>query len=243
MTEYQPRLYREHVTAKGLVSFQVTVRETDLHISAGRDLSEEVRDAVLRYRDDLEGFIEGHPVFATTYVPYEVPESAPEVVQAMARAAEIAGVGPMAAVAGAIAEFVGRELLTQSPEVIVENGGDIFMKLTKPRRAAVFAGSSPLSNKMALTIEPDRTPLGMCTSSGTVGHSVSLGKADAVVVCSPDTALADAAATAVGNHVHAADDIESALERGMAIDGVTGVVIVAGDKLGARGDLELGPLG
>ncbi len=128
------------------------------------------------------------------------------IVKTMAEAAEKAGVGPMAAVAGAIAEYVGRELLPFSREVIVENGGDIFLKTQKTRSIGIYAGeSSPFTGKLALRIEPKDTPLGICTSAGTVGHSLSFGKCDAAILVSPSASLADAAATAVGNLIQSAD--------------------------------------
>ena len=88
-------------------------------------------------------------------------------------------------------------------------------------------------------MEPGQTPLGICTSSGKVGPSLSLGLADAAVVLAPSAALADAAATAVGNRVRSADDMEAALELGQSIRGVTGIVIITGDRMGARGDVKL----
>lgn len=239
---YQPRFYRNRVAAKGLVSFGVIVDETDLQISASRSLVREARESVVRHRRGLEDFIAGHPPFATSFVPVDVPESAPPVVREMAEAARIAGVGPMAAVAGTIAEFVGRDLLARSEEVIVENGGDIFMKTLRERRMGIYAGDSPLSEKVALVIRPDTEPIGVCTSSGTVGHSTSLGSADAVVVVSARTALADAAATAIGNRVHAPRDIDPALAFAKTIPGLAGVVLVVRDKLGAWGEIELAEL-
>jgi ApbE superfamily uncharacterized protein (UPF0280 family) len=145
----------------------------------------------------------------------------------------------MAAVAGAIAEAVGKDLLAHTPEVIVENGGDIFMKILRPRLVGVFAGESPFTGKIALEINPEETPLGVCTSSGTVGHSLSLGAADAVIVLSRSTALADAAATAIGNRVGDADDIDVAIEQAQAIDGLAGVVVIKGDKMGMWGSVKL----
>ena len=114
----------------------------------------------------------------------------------MIEAGQKAGVGPMAAVAGAIAECVGRELLAFSPEIIIENGGDIYLKCLKKRVVGIFAGKSPLTGKIGLEIDAKDTPLGVCTSSGTVSHSLSFGKADAAVAIAPSATLADAAATA-----------------------------------------------
>ena len=145
----------------------------------------------------------------------------------------------MAAVAGAMAELVGKKLLDFSPEVIVENGGDIFMKISKRRRIGIFAGNSPFTDKLALEIDPGETPLGICTSSGTVGPSLSLGSTDATIVTSRSAALADAAATAVGNLVKMADDVQGALDYGKGIKGVRGIVIIVGDKMGAWGEIKL----
>jgi ApbE superfamily uncharacterized protein (UPF0280 family) len=157
----------------------------------------------------------------------------------MIEAGRRAGVGPMAAVAGAIAEYVGRDLLGYSNEVIVENGGDIFLAMTDPATIAILAGSSPLSNRLGLRADFPQGSVGICTSSGTVGHSLSLGAADAVVVLSESTALADAVATALGNKVGDGADIEAALAAGKAIEGVLGLVVIVGARLGVWGQVEL----
>jgi hypothetical protein len=148
----------------------------------------------------------------------------------------------MAAVAGAIAERVGRELMKLSPEVIVENGGDIFMKTLTNRLVGVYAGSSPFTGKIALEVEPEETPLGICTSSGTVGHSLSYGSADAVIVISPSAALADAAATAIGNLIQESGDIPMGIEFAQDIAGLKGVLIIKGDKLGIWGEVKISSL-
>ncbi len=145
----------------------------------------------------------------------------------------------MAAVAGAIAERVGRGLMPESTEVVVENGGDLFMSITRPRRVAVFAGESPLSMKLALEIAPGETPLGIATSSATVGPSVNFGKADAAVVLAPNAALADAAATALGNRVRSRGDLEPALAWVLGIEGVRGALVVLGDQFAAQGGIDL----
>jgi ApbE superfamily uncharacterized protein (UPF0280 family) len=145
----------------------------------------------------------------------------------------------MAAVAGAMAEFVGRELLPDSPEVIVENGGDIFLRSLREFKAGIFAGSSPLSLRIGLRVPPADQGLGVCTSSGTVGPSLSFGRADAVCVVAPSASLADAAATAVGNRVKSAQDLSTGLETAQAIAGLTGVVIIIGEKMGVWGKVEL----
>ena len=161
------------------------------------------------------------------------------IVKEMADAARIAGVGPMAAVAGAVAESVGKVLLKYSDEVIVENGGDIFIKSSKVRRIGIYAGDSPFTGKIAIEIQPEETPLGICTSSKTVGPSLSLGTADAAIVMAPSTALADAVATAIGNSVKSAEDINQVIEDSVKYKGVTGVIVIKGDKIGIKGNVKL----
>ncbi len=236
---YEPRFYRERMSPEGLVRFRVVRAETDLLVSACRDLSRETERLVDECRDELEAFIAKQPLFAETFVPYEVPVSAPAIVREMADAARAAGVGPMAAVAGAVADFVGRGLAERCDDVIVENGGDVFVKTTVPRRAAVYAGDSPLSGRVGILVDPAMTPAGLCTSSASVGPSVSLGKADAAVVLARTAALADAVASAVGNAVKGPRDVEAALEVGRGIEGVYGVLVVIGETLGVKGEIEL----
>jgi ApbE superfamily uncharacterized protein (UPF0280 family) len=234
-----PRTYRHWIKDGDLVSFHAAVGETDLYVRAQRGLKQEALAAILEYRTSLEQYIEHHPHFLTTLEPLPVAEDAPQVVQQMAEAAQKAGVGPMAAVAGAIAEGVGRELMRFSSEVIVENGGDIFLNIRRRRTVGVYAGDSPFTGEIALEIEPEETPLGICTSSGTVGPSLSFGRADAVIVLSTSAALADAAATAVGNLVEEAGDIPTGIAFAQGIAGLSGVVIIKGDKMGSWGQIKL----
>jgi hypothetical protein len=235
----EPRTYRRLVRTGRLCAFQVTVKETDLHVQAGSDLTGLTRELVIEERGYLEAYIRTHPEFAATLAPWSADGIVPEVVARMTAAGAAAGVGPMAAVAGAIAERVGQGLLAHSEEVVVENGGDIFMKTTAPATAAIYAGNSPLSLKVGLKIDCGGRPRSVCTSSGTVGHSLSFGKADAVCIVSRSCALADAAATAVGNRVRSARDIPPAIEFARTIRGVEGVVVIVGAQLGAWGDIEL----
>ncbi len=240
---YEPRFYRHWMKDDDLVSFELTVKQTDLYIRARRNLKDKALDSVLKHRGSLESYIGCHPIFLTTLQPYQAEAGAPAIVKEMARASQLTGVGPMAAVAGVIAEAIGRDLLAFSPDVIVENGGDIFLKISKKKLVGVYAGHSSFTKKIALEIMPQETPLGICTSSGTVGHSLSLGAADAVIVLSPSTAVADAAATALCNVVKAADDIPQAIEKAQSIEGLRGLVVIAGDKMGVWGKVKIVPLG
>ncbi len=236
---YEPRFYRLWSTDKDLVSFNVTVKETDLYIRASRDLQSETLKVVTRERIALEDYIQRHPGFSVAMTPYPVEDDAPGIVSEMAEAAEKVGVGPMAAVAGAIAERVGRALLEFSPEAIVENGGDIFLKSQKKRTVGIYAGQSHFADRLALEIKPSETPLGICTSSGTVGHSLSLGKADAIITLAPCTALADAAATAIGNLIKEETDIPQGIDFAREIDGLSGVVIIKNEKMALWGQVKI----
>lgn len=236
---YEPRHYRLWTKDKDLVSFSVVVKETDLFIQARSNLTKKALEVVSKQRALLEGYIARHPRFATTLEPFPVGDDAPHIVKEMSEAAEKVGVGPMAAVAGALAEFVGKELLEFSPEVIVENGGDIFLKNLNSKLVGIYTGKPPYSGEIALRIEPGETPKGVCTSSGTVGHSLSFGKADATIVISPSTPLADAAATAIGNLVVEGEDIDRGIEFARGIEGLSGVAIIKGDRMALWGQIEI----
>jgi ApbE superfamily uncharacterized protein (UPF0280 family) len=237
--QYLERTYRRHILKNNLQSYQVTVRETDLFISSDIELKQAALQSVHRHRAHLEAYIAVHPEFLSTLSPLKHDDLAPDIVREMLKAARLAGVGPMAAVAGAIAQHVGQDLLRLTPNVIVENGGDIFLKCNEEVKIGIFAGESPLSHKLAIRIRPDETPTGVCTSSATVGPSLSFGKADAVCVKSASAALADAAATAIGNRVKTIKDIKKALAFGAQIKEALGIVIIIGEKMGAWGNVEL----
>ncbi len=237
---YKERSYRRWVKNDGLVSFEVIEKETDLFISSQTDMADEARSAIRAYRKDIENYIEKYPDFHTSLDPVDVGDEASEIIKVMARSSKKAGVGPMAAIAGAIAEFVGRDLLRHSEDIIVENGGDIFLRTLKNRTMGIYAGEkSPFTGKLVLDIPPRERGMGICTSSGTVSHSLSFGNADAVLIISDDTALADAAATATGNIVKSEKDIEKGIALARSIEGVRGVLIVAAHRMGSWGDINL----
>lgn len=236
---YEERTYREWVKHSDLVAVRVIEEETDLLVSSDTDLSIPAAEAIFRYRKQLKDYIAKDREFLVSLKPVKVKEDAPEIAKEMAEAAGLAGVGPMAAVAGAIAERVGNDLLNVSKQIIIENGGDIFIKSLINRLMGIYAGKSTFTGKLALKIDADQTPLGVCTSSGTVGHSLSFGKADAVIILSGWTALADAVATAAGNLVKSAADVKNAVNFARSIEGVQGVVVIIDDKIGAWGKVEL----
>lgn len=237
--QYKERTYRNELLNNNLKSFNVTVRETDLFVSSDKKYADIVRNAVLKYRSFIESYIASHPEFLKTLSPFPDDPLAPGIVRDMIKSSKIADVGPMAAVAGAIAQFVGCELLKKTPNVIIENGGDIFLKTENDVQVGIFAGQSVLSGKVKIKIKKEEMPLGICTSSASVGHSISFGAADAVCIKSKSASLADAAATALGNKVKSEKDIEKVLNEGALMPGVLGIIIIMDDHLGAWGEMEL----
>jgi hypothetical protein len=233
------RFYRRWLQVGDRAAFRVTVKETDLHIQADKPLAKIARESVLQQRSYIESYGERHPEFLTTLQPWRHRGPNAPIVRAMIAASIAAGVGPMAAVAGAVAERVGRELCRHSREVVVENGGDIFVCTRKPLTMGVFAGHSPLSMQVGIRIGGDLKPVGVCTSSGTVGHSLSRGRADAVCVVAADCSRADAVATAVGNRVQGPADLQPALDFGRSIDLIDGLLVILGKRIGCWGRIEL----
>ena len=237
---YEVRFYRDWVKKTGLVTFEVTSRESDLLIRARRDLRHQAEELLARCREEIEAEIRRRPEFAEALSPLPMPPSAGPVVRDMIAASRQYEVGPMAAVAGEIAQVVGEGLLPGTDEVIVENGGDIYLKTELPVDLGLYAGKdSPFSGEIKLRVDPAGKGLGICTSSGTVGHSLSFGRSDAVAAVAESAALADAAATAIGNRLKSADDVERVLNAEKKRGLLQGLLIVAGKRIGAYGNIQL----
>ena len=185
-------------------------------------------------RQVLESYIARDPFFAATFDPYDPGCSGP-VITRMAGAARKAGVGPMAAVAGTIA-WAGVEAMQEAGAVfgVIDNGGDIALVADRPVRVGVHAGRAALSDRIAFVVPPQESVLGICTSSATVGPSVSFGMADAVTVFARDVALADAWATAVCNAIR--PDDRTVLDRVDPAE-VCGIFAIMGDSTVRRGRL------
>lgn len=247
---YEPRTYREQMAEKGFSSCTVSVGETDLwigipeHAYGGIGKDKLIRAAgheIRRLRAELNRVIESNREFLTSLVPIETEKTYPEIALVMANAARNAGTGPMAAVAGAMSETVGRRLLEYFSlgGIIVENGGDIWAAVDSDIRFPIFAGTSVLSGRLGLLVPRSMMPVGVCTSSGTVGHSLSLGKADAVTIICSDTAGADALATAYGNRIRTPDDIDAIIEELKERPEILGALIIKDDKAAACGSCEV----
>jgi ApbE superfamily uncharacterized protein (UPF0280 family) len=193
---------------------------------------------IIRQRQILGEYIDLHPDFRDSFEQIELRGDAPGVAQRMARAARLVGVGPMAAVAGAMAQRAAEAALEAgASEVIVDNGGDIYLRVVQPALIGLGTGTDELANRLGFSLGADDTPVAVCSSSGQMGHSTSLGKCNLATVVAKDAALADAAATQAANLVTKVEDVDSALERIAGIEGIDGVVIVKDDRVGLAGDL------
>ena len=197
-----------------------------------------VTEEIRRQRELLEAYLLVQPLFRTSFVPIGLLPGAPPIAERMAAAAAQVGVGPMAAVAGAIAQAaVEAGLAGGVKETIVENGGDLYVASDRPLQVGIFAGKNSPFNALAFALEPGMLPLSLCSSSSKMGHSVSLGRCDLATVAARDAALADAAATLAGNLVRSPDDLKPTLERIMEIPGISGVLVICGGEIGLSGEL------
>ena len=242
----EARTYRRQFSAERFRSFTVNYKDTDLwigvdHRSFHIDMETVAFEKVKDLRCQLEQYLLTDPEFGRTLVPCATRPDAPEIVKILANAGTKAGVGPMAAVAGAFSEEIGKTLLREFSvkELVVENGGDIFLKLEKPLILSVYAGNSVLSEKIGIEIPAGETPLGVCTSAGTVGPSLSFGIADAVMVAYKNTAVADAYATALANQVKTPDDVQTVAEASSRFPEILSVLAICRDKLGIRSNFEM----
>jgi hypothetical protein len=238
------RTYRSALSPRqGECRFQVTVEESDLLVAAASDLSVDIAAYLRLIRGQLKNYILLNPEFKTSLTPLPAGPDAPEIARRMLEAASSCQVGPMAAVAGTIAQMVADRFAPLSPDILVENGGDIYLHSTRERLVALLA--KPVQGaRLALRIAQCEFPLALCTSSATIGHSLSFGAADLVTVKARSGALADAAATTLGNLARSADHLPLVLKRAeeLAKAGVLGVFVQVGEAMGAWGEMELAVL-
>jgi len=246
MNLFEPRTYRSQFNTKRFKGFNVNYLETDLWIGIdpASFRSEMVVVAEFRIktlRDKLDNYILNEPFFKKSLKPFKPAETAPPEAIEMAKKAELAGIGPMSTVAGLFAREIGKEILQNFSvkELVIENGGDIYTVLKDELILSVFAGESILSERIGLVIPPGKENLGICTSAGTVGPSLSYGKADAVVVTCKDVVVADAFATALGNKVKSPNDIERVIKQADKYPEILSLLIICEDKIGIQGEFEM----
>lgn len=240
------RSYRKNLENGKFKSFTAKFKETDLWIGVDKGaFKHEMRAFALEQikylRKQIEDYAKKDTFFLESLTPYTTKEGKPQIIKKMFNAGEKAGVGPMASVAGAFAYEIGglMESEFKLKDIIVENGGDIYLNARESIIVSIFAGRSPLSEKIGIRVSPEYSPIGICTSSGTVGHSLSFGKADAVVIICKDPAIADAYATLFCNMVRREEDIENVLSEIKGVKEIMGALIVFGERVGIIGNFPL----
>jgi len=202
-----------------------------------------VSSAIRRLRTHLEEYLNKNPTFRESLNPLpELPQPAPECARRMHEASLHTGVGPMAAVAGTFAQMavaMAKEADGQKDdaEYIVENGGDIYAELLRPLIIGLWVGRESVFQNLALRIEPEESPIAVCSSSSRMGHSLSMGSCDLVTVISENGSLADACATAVCNRIKSDETLQPAVEWGIKIKGVRGILALRKDKMAAAGQI------
>ncbi|WP_028584883.1 UPF0280 family protein [Desulfogranum mediterraneum] len=210
-------------------------KDTNLRISS--DQFELITATIMAQRRELEAYIRQQPAFQSALSPIPLLEQAPAIARRMGRAAELTGLGPMASVAGTLAQLgVEAAMAAGCGEAIVENGGDIALFSREAITIGIYPGSV-LAGGLAFALRPEELPLAICSSSSTMGHSLSLGDCDLATVTAREAALADSVATLVANSISAAKDLESVLNRAGAIAGVQGILAVKSGKIGIWGSL------
>jgi hypothetical protein len=214
----------------------VTLGESDLFIKAENDLADVSLEILSRLRLEIESYVKIDKKFLVSLAPVVVPDWAPQIIKKMVEGSSKVDVGPMASIAGAISEALARALNAFSKEVIVENGGDIFIINKRKVGIAIYAGDSKLSMKLGVEVDPHPTGISVCTSSGKVGHSLSFGNADAVTVVAESGIFADAAATAICNTVKTKDNIDRALNFARQYQEILGLVIIIDEKIAVLGE-------
>lgn len=244
--EYKNRTYREHFKEGRWSSFILKHKEIDVWIGVDKKsyhplMPEFCENRIRNLRSSMEDYLRQDPHYLTALVPYDPKPSAPDILKQMAAAAHKTGIGPMSAVAGAVARHIIQKLKEEFhiTEGIIENGGDIYADIREDMDVSVFAGASPLSEKVGLHINAAQAPLGICTSSGTVGPSLSFGKADAVMIVCQDVLLADSYATKFANFVRTPADINRVLEEIGNVDEILSALVIKDDKMGVIGKFEM----
>ena len=198
-------------------------------------------DRIKDQREMLLGYIRNHAEFRYALRPVKVSHDAPIIVRRMAKSAAVADVGPMASVAGALADLAVESMLEHGARVaVLENGGEIAIRTEQPISVAILSSSLNLSGKVGFYITREDCPLGMATSSSKTGHAISFGEADSVTVVAGNASLADAAATAICNSVSGGnlkESIQMGLRRCREIPGVRGALIIRDGHVGLTGRL------
>jgi len=229
------RLYRIFYS-KDLFGFRIKEKESDIFILSKKNLKSRAEKILKKIRNKIENYIKRNDIFKDSFLPVKENENMPEIVKKLASVSNKTGIGPMAGIAGLISEELGMRLLEFTDEIIIENGGDIFLKILKPRIIGIYTEKEKFK-KLGIKIKPEMTPCGICSSSSKMGHSLSFGNADLVTVIAEDTTLADSLATIIANKINDVDDIEKTLKELEKFD-IRGAFVIKDNNIGVYGEID-----
>ncbi|MFV0376233.1 MAG: UPF0280 family protein [Mangrovibacterium sp.] len=245
---FEAKTYRNWVPAGRFRSFEIQSGDINLWVAVGVEVFQPememiAKDKLNEQLAGLDTYLAEDVFFRKSLKPHAVPVSAPALVQTMAKAGDLAAVGPMAARAAALCELVALELLNkfqvEGMELITECGGDLFLKLNEAITLPLLAGEADISGLMGIEILPEQTPLAVASGSGSKGKPISHGKADAVLVVAKQGAVAGAFAVGLGNLIKSPADVDKVLKRTEVIPEIEGAILILDDQIGLRGDFEL----
>ncbi|MDD5622665.1 MAG: UPF0280 family protein [Actinomycetota bacterium] len=232
-------VYRNRIKYKERYNWRITYKYSDLLVSCNKDVSLRLEKLIKEIYDLLESCIKRESDFEKSLVPLKIKEYYPPIVRRMCRKAAIFNVGPMATVAGAVCDYIASGLDSYCRRLIIENGGDIFIKSNRDINIGVYLKNKYFADKIYLKIKAGDTPCGICSSSGIFGHSLSLGKSDLVVVLAKSTISADGAATSIANKINTPADVDKAIIDYKNKKDIKGILVIKDDKLGVWGNIEL----
>lgn len=232
-------IYRNIIKNKENFCWRVVYKNTELIISCDKDIKNLIAKPLSDIYRQLKFVIEKDSSFLKSFSPVIVKSFYPPAIKEMCRLSSEFGVGPMASVAGTVNEYLAANLGRNVKNLFIENGGDLYIKSKRDIKTGVFIKNSFFKNNPVLKIKASSTPCSLCSSSGTFGHSFSMGKCDIAVALSPSSISADAAATAIANSVSRNEDIEKAIEKFKRFSSIRGILIIKDDRIGIWGKFEL----
>lgn len=243
LPEYQQdtdkSVYRNKVKSRNRYNWRILYKYSDILVSSDKDVEDRLKKLVKEVYSVLESHIKEDPSFQKSLSPVRSKPQYHPLIKKMCDKSAVFNVGPMATVAGAVCDFMAYGLDGLCRCLIIENGGDVFLKSDRDINMGVYLKNKHFADKLYLRVKRDDMPCGLCSSSGSFGHSLSMGKSDLVTVLAESTISADGAATSAANSINSSEDISKAINIYKNIKDIRGILIVKDDKLGIWGNIEL----
>lgn len=231
-------IYRCSVKNKEKYSWLVSYYYTDILISSNKNIKNKIEKPLKKIYEVLNACIKSDPLFLKSLSPIKIKPSFPPIIKEMCARSAVFNVGPMAAVAGTVNEYLASYLQKYCEILIIENGGDTYIKAGRDLNVGIYVKNPDFKNRIALKINVENMPCGLCSSSGTFGHSFSMGKCDLAVVLAKSAITADAAATAFGNSISCEGDISGSITYFKKFEDIKGLLAIKDKKIGAWGAIE-----